>query len=234
MASTSDSFDTSNHSGPISGYTRLVRTVGYVLLLLILLDVVAMLIPPQFMNPSWEFQRFGELVEKIIIPLLAIVMIYFKEEQNRGKFEQFVLKLLSWLCLLAGIALIVLIPLSASNVLRLNQQADTATETQFAQQLNQAEQIELQFSQAPDTQIKQFLESQGRSLNNKSPQQVKKEFLSQLAKNKQEIRQAYQAKRNEQRTNLLKRAIKWSLGALVSGFLFIYIWRLTRWTRTSQ
>jgi hypothetical protein len=36
---------------------------------------------------------------------------------------------------------------------------------------------------------------------------------------------------NSQHMTLFKSAVKWILGALVSGFLFINFWRNTRWTR---
>jgi hypothetical protein len=211
-----------------SWYTSLVRAVGYGLLLLVLFDLVAMLVPPQFMNPSWEFQRFGELVEKVAVPLIAIVLVFFGEGQSRGQFERIFLKGLSWLCLLAGVALILLIPVTLSNVERLDLAADDLFLRQYNQQLNQAKQVEQQLRKATDDEVKRILQSQGQSLGNQSPQQAKTLLLSQLTKAKQKLSADYTAKRVEQQLTLLKNRNKWCIGALVSGILFIYIWWLTK------
>jgi hypothetical protein len=58
--------------------------------------------------------------------------------------------------------------------------------------------------------------------------------LSQLTQTKQQMQTQYQAKRSNQRISLFKNSVKWNLGALVSGILFIYVWRLTRWTWRQQ
>ncbi|HEY5141528.1 MAG TPA: HpsJ family protein [Methylococcales bacterium] len=211
-----------------SWYTSLVRAVGYGLLLLVLFDLVAMLVPPQFMNPSWEFQRFGELVEKVAVPLIAIVLVFFGEDQSRGQFERIFLKGLSWLCLLAGVVLILLIPGAISNVGRLNQQSDALLSTQYTQQSNQAEKDEQRLRKATDDEVKRILQSQGYSLTDQSFQEAKSQLFSQLTKAKKQFSADYEAKRSEQHFTLLKISTKWSLGALVSGILFIYIWWLTK------
>ncbi|MCJ8280423.1 MAG: hypothetical protein MJK14_11100 [Rivularia sp. ALOHA_DT_140] len=45
----------------------IMRWVGYGLLILALFDVIEMFIPTRFMNPNWEFQTFGALVEKVAV-----------------------------------------------------------------------------------------------------------------------------------------------------------------------
>ncbi|MGA7952216.1 MAG: HpsJ family protein [Gloeobacterales cyanobacterium] len=227
MASPPDTFNKLTRSTGKSWYTSLVRAVGYGLLLLVLFDLVAMLISPRFMNPSWEFQVFGELVEKVAVPLIAIVLVFFGEEQSRGKFERIFLKGLSWLCLLAGVVLILLIPVTLSNVERLDVQADDVFLAQYNQQLNQAKQLEQQLKKATDDEVKRILQSQGQSLANQSPQQAKNQLLAQLTKAKQKLSADYEAKRVEQHLTLLKNRNKWCVGALVSGILFIYVWWLT-------
>ena len=42
------------------GSTMILRCLGYGLLVLALFDVVEMFVPPNFMNPAWEFQT-GDL-----------------------------------------------------------------------------------------------------------------------------------------------------------------------------
>jgi hypothetical protein len=227
MASPPDTFKKLTPSTRKSWYTSLVNAIGYGLFLLGFFDLVAMLVPSGFMNPSWEFQVFGELVEKVAVPLIAIVLVFFGESQPRGKLERIFLKGLSWLCLPAGVVLILLIPVTLSNVERLDVQTDDVFLAQYNQQLNQAKQLEQQLSKATDDEVKRILQSQGRSLGNQSPQQAKTQLLSQLAKAKQKLSVDYEAKRVEQRFTLLKNRNKWCVGAFVSGILFIYIWWLT-------
>lgn len=54
-----------------------LRWVGYGLLLLALFDTIEVLTPPQFTNPAWEFQTIGALVERVPVPLLGLVLVFF-------------------------------------------------------------------------------------------------------------------------------------------------------------
>ncbi|MEN8447532.1 MAG: HpsJ family protein, partial [Cyanobacteria bacterium J06555_13] len=54
------------------GSMKFMRTIGYGLLALSILDLVAMVVPFDFKNPVWEFQRFGELVERSAVPLIGL------------------------------------------------------------------------------------------------------------------------------------------------------------------
>ncbi|MBW4450206.1 MAG: HpsJ family protein [Spirirestis rafaelensis WJT71-NPBG6] len=51
------------------GSMSILRSLGYGLLLLAFFDIVEMFVPPNFMNPAWEFQTFGALVERVPVPL---------------------------------------------------------------------------------------------------------------------------------------------------------------------
>ncbi len=54
----------------VSLSSSLFRLVGYGLLVLALFDLIHILIPLQLMNPMWEFQTVGALVERVPVPLL--------------------------------------------------------------------------------------------------------------------------------------------------------------------
>ena len=55
----------------------IIRWIGYGLLLLALFDVIEMFIPARFMNSNWEFQTFGALVERVAVPLIGFVLVFF-------------------------------------------------------------------------------------------------------------------------------------------------------------
>lgn len=212
----------------------LFRWAGYGLLILTLLDLATILLPPQLMDPSWEFETMGALIERIPVPLLAIAFIFFGELQFRGKWERPLIKVLSWGTLVFGIFLLLLIPLGISNTLRLNSQNLTQIETQYSQQMEQLAQVEQRLDQATPEEMTSFLASQGVVLDETTTKTPKQEILSQLSTVKARIQIQADTEKNSRRNRLLERSIKWNLSALVSGFLFSYIWHLTHWARGSR
>ena len=210
-----------------------LRTLGYGLLLLALFDIVEMFVPPNFMNPAWEFQTFGALVERVPVPLIGLALVFFGEMHSRSKWEFPTLKLLSWLTLLFALLFLLLIPLGIGNTLRLNNQSVAQISTLSKQKISQAEQLEKQLNQATQQQIDNFIKSQGRSLDGKNPEELKSQILSQVTKAKEQIQTQAEATQSLRGLSLIKSSVKWNLGALVAGSLFICIWKGTRWARTN-
>ncbi|MBD2354551.1 hypothetical protein H6G41_07900 [Tolypothrix sp. FACHB-123] len=217
-----------------TGSTRILRMLGYGLLLLALFDVIEMLVPPNFMNPAWEFQTFGSLVERVPVPLIGFALIFYGEMHSRNKWEFFSLKLFSWLTLLLAVIFLLLVPLGIGNTVRLNKQSAAQITNVSKQQISQAEQVEQQLSQATPEQINNFLRGQGRSLDGRSPQEVKSQILSEVTKAKSQIKNQAKATESSQRLSLLKNSVKWNLGALVSAALFFSFWKATQWARIGR
>ncbi|MBW4626726.1 MAG: HpsJ family protein [Brasilonema octagenarum HA4186-MV1] len=212
------------------GSMTIVRSLGYGLLLLALFDIIEMFIPPNFMNPVWEFKTMGMLVEKVPVPLIGLVLVFFGELHSRTKLEIPVLKFLSWLTLLLGILFFLLIPLGLVSTIRLNSQNAAQVKTVSTQQIYQAEQLEQQVTKASPEQIDKFFKSQGRKID-KNPQELKEQLLSDVSKAKQEIKTQAEATQSLRGLSLIKTSVKWNLGAVVAGTLFISIWKGTRWAR---
>jgi hypothetical protein len=215
------------------GSMNILRSLGYGLLLLAFFDIVEMFVPPNFMNPAWEFKTFGALVERVPVPLIGLVLVFFGELNSRYQWEFPLLKLLSWLTLLFALLFFLLIPLGVGNTLRLNNQSAAQISTLSKEQLSQAEQAEKQLNQATPQQIDNFLKSQGRSLDGKSPEELKAQVLSKVSQAKKEIKTKAEATQSFRGLNLIKSSVKWNLGALVASGLFISIWKGTRWARTN-
>jgi hypothetical protein len=215
------------------GSMTILRSLGYGLLLLAFFDIVEMFIPPNFMNPAWEFQTFGALVERVPVPLIGLVLVFFGELNSRSKWEFPLLKLLSWLTLLFALLFFLLIPLGVGNTFRLNNQSAAQISTLSKQQLSQAEQVEKQLNQATPQQIDNFIKSQGRSLGGKNPEELKTQVLSKVSQAKQQIKTQAEATQSSRGLSLIKSSVKWNLGALVASGLFISIWKGTRWARTN-
>ncbi|MGC1396889.1 MAG: HpsJ family protein [Coleofasciculaceae cyanobacterium] len=204
------------------------RKIGYGLLLLALFDLIATLFPPNFTNPLWQFETMGAIVERVAVPLIGLVLVFFGEEKFRSSLEQKLLKSLRWLCLLVGVLFFLLIPLGLVSAIQVKKINDIQISGQFKQQNSRIDRVEKQLNSIQDQDLENFIKSQGRSLDSQSPQQAREQFLEKIKKDKKQLQTQFEQAKATRRLTVLKNLVKWSLGALVSGILFIYIWLLTR------
>ncbi|MBW4563484.1 MAG: HpsJ family protein [Mojavia pulchra JT2-VF2] len=218
----------------VLGVINLYRLVGYCLLILAFFDLVDVVYPLNFMNPVWEFQTMGSLVERVAIPLVALLLVFSGKLENRLAWEFPVLGILSRLTLLVSLLYILLLPLGVSNTIRLYNNNLEQFHKEYNQQLSQAKHAENQISQATPTELKNMLERQGRSLDNKKPEEVKSQMLSGITQAKQQIKAQAEEKKSSANLRLFKSSVKWNLGALISAFLFMAMWRGTNWTRQDE
>ncbi len=212
----------------------LLRWIGYIFLILFLLDVVALLYPLDLMNPNWEFQTAGNVIERIVVLILGLGFIFFGETQLRRKWEMPILKGLSWASLLFSVVLILAIPIVlVTSSQRLAQQIDTNFGNQFEEQVSQAEAIQEQIESATSGDLQSFIENQGGAAQGLSPEEARQQLLNGVAEATTQVRTQIQGEINSRKTLVKKNGVKWILGSIVSGVLFIYIWRFTRWARVS-
>lgn len=212
----------------------LLRWIGYILLILFLFDVVALLYPPELMNPNWEFQTAGNIIERIVVPILGMGFIFFGESQLRRKWEMPILKGLSWASLLFSVVLILAIPvILVTSSQRLAQQIDTNFGDQFDEQVSQAEAVQEQIESATRDDLQTFIENQGEAAQGLSPEDARQELLNSVAEATTQVRTQIEDEINARKTLVRKNGIKWILGSIISGVLFIYIWRFTKWARVS-
>lgn len=211
----------------------LFRLAGYGLLVLTAFDLGTILLPPRLMDPVWELEAIGSVIERIPVPLIAMVLIFFGETYNRAKVEKVVLKVLSWASLVFGIILLLFIPLGITNAVRIHNDNTTQIAAQFNQQVEQIAQLEQQVNQATPEQIAEFLRSQGINPNQAEGKPPKEQILARLNETKAQMQRERDREQSSRRNTLFERSIKWNLSALVAGFIFIYAWRLTGWARGS-
>jgi len=214
----------------------LARAIGYSLLILALFDVIDRLVPPQLMNPVWEFQTIGALVEGVPVPLLGLLLIFYGETEDRRKWEKLLLKFLSWGCLMVGLLFLLLIPLGVNNVIRIHYQNQNQINAQFSQQNYRLQQMKSQVKNATAEDMNGMitaLRAQGRSPEIEDPQELKLQMSEQIATAESRLSAQYATAHSNQRLGLIKRATKWLLGASIAGVLYIRIWHETRWARQS-
>lgn len=213
-----------------------IRLVGYGLFLMAVIDFISLTIPPQLMNPAWELQTSGALVERIPVTLLGIALIYYGERNDRVPIEQFVLKWLSWLSLILAILFFLLIPLSISNSIKVYQNQNAKITLQVNQKIEPINKFRQQLKSASSpVQIQNILQSQAhrriKILDSVDVNDLKNNLLKSI--NEQEKTLQLQAKkmRWQRGREIIKKCIKWNLGSLISACIFLFIWKSTLWAR---
>ena len=208
------------------------RWIGYGLLGYALMDLIQVLYPPKFTNPAWEVQTLGALIERVIVPLLGMTLVFFGEYYDRTQFEKMLLKVLSWLCLMLAIVCLLVIPLGVLGTARLDFQNDQQVNQQTEQQLAQFNKVERQLSQSSANDIRALATKAGISIDpTKDPQALKADILSRLTAARSRVQSQIDGNRAVQRQTLFKNAIKWNLGALLASCLFFILWKSTDWAR---
>lgn len=213
---------------------RIARILGYGLLVLAFFDLIETFMSLELMNALSQFQTIGTLVERVPVTLIGLVLVFFGGLDERNKWELLLLKILSWLTLLVGILFILLIPLGIGNTVQINNILVAQVNTQYEQKISQAKGFEDRLRQATPENVVDVVKRQGGSVVGKTPQQIKDELLSKVDKSKADFKTQADASKWQQQKGYLKKAVKWNLGALITGFLFISIWKYTDRIRTAR
>lgn len=213
---------------------QLLNWIGYGFLLFTLFDFIAAVFPPNFTNAGWEFGLVGNLVERVAAPLIGFGLIFLGGHAHRSSRERFFLKILSWLALGFALLYALLIVLSISSTLRIDGQNNKQITIQAKQTQNQLQQVREAFQSV--TTIEEMetllgrLNDQGQAPQIENAQQyeeTRKELANFLDQGEKRLKTQVNSTRNTQRQRLFKNFFKWTLGALLSTFLFITIWRST-------
>jgi large-conductance mechanosensitive channel len=220
------------------GSARIFHWIGYGLLVLALFDYLVIAFDPSPKNAAWTFQTVGQFVERVPVPLLGLGLVFYIGRNLRAKWELTLLKVLSWVSLVAAIFYIFLIPLGVISTVKIERQTSVQYNAQVEQGQQQFEQARAQLKAADTPEELQVLlgslNAQGRTPEIETTSQFRelKEQLATFIDRAQDnvTVQAAQARKNR-RLNLLRNSVKWNLGAIVSAVLFIMIWKTTQWLR---
>lgn len=231
-----------NSASPLSRQQQrtmlLSRRAGYALLMLCFIDLLYVLIPPELMNPVWEYQTIGDLVKLVPVPLLAMMLIFYGDTALRSKPERFALKILSWSTLFIGITFLLLVPLTVSDAVRIHQFNNNQITTQVSQQRLQLDATRKQLEKATPQQLQNLVPVPDKNGNlpdiPNSPDQAKIQILNNLNQAKEQADQQASKARANLKQNLVKNTLKLVLESLIAGCFFIYIWVTTAWTRRKE
>lgn len=216
-----------------------LRLAGYCLLLLGLFDLAEILIPPVLLNPRWEFNAFGQIIERVPVMLIGLGFVFVGGHEERMPWESLLIKALSWLCLVAGVLYLLLMPLGVVNAIRIDRQNQQQVQTQTAELQAQANQAREQLA---SVQTEEDLVALVQTLSGQTVSAVEGDFditslkqqvNSSIEQNESSLLAQAKDEIGALRRELLEKSVKWLLGALVTGFIYILIWRSTGWARRS-
>ena len=216
----------------------LLHWIGYGLLVLVLLDYIEILVPPNFRNLSWGFQTLGAMVERVAFLLLGLVLAFYGEKNKRAKWELSGLKFLSWVAFYLGVLYLILVPWGIFTTVAIQQNSNQQIMAQAKQSLEQIQRIEDQVEKATTLEemeaIFRLLERQeyfAELKNSRPPAQIKKDLGSLLVVKEAQVKAQAQSAQASELSKILKPSLKWNLGALMGGLLLLRIWLDTLWAR---
>ncbi len=209
-----------------------LRWVGYGLLLLAVFDVIQLLLPPNYQDAVWVLQTVGAIVERVPVPLLGLLLIFFGEDAERTNIEDILLKVLRWVTLLLAIGFLAMVPLSVAYTFRIDSQNNQQIAALQERQATQLDTVEERVTKGSAEDIKNLgneLNRMGVPVDPQKPDELKTKILERIASAKTQVPTQAKLTKDNQRLALLKNAVKWTIGALVSSVLLFMIWRSTGW-----
>jgi hypothetical protein len=213
--------------------TSYVRLIGYVFLILTVLDLAETFYPPSIKDPNWLLAVMGLLVERAFAPLIGVILVFWGAAEFRGSWERQIVRIISWLTLLVSLLYLLLIPLGISSCIRIDKQNNEQIMAQYRQGNAQLNQVKNQVNLASDKDMKDLLETlkkQGQFQVN-SVEELRTKLPEQLDKSSEILALQVVNQKKQQRNKLLKNIAKWGIGSLVIATAFLLTWRVTKWAR---
>ena len=215
----------------------IIRIVGYGLLMMAVVDFMNLLIPLQLMNPDWELQTIGAVIERIPVTFLGIVFVFYEDTNYRTPIEKILLKVISWSCLVFAILLILAIPLNINNAFRIYHTYNARINYQIHPRLEVIQDFQTQIESANSQENIAKIIQQQSAKKVELPESLDiNNFKNNIAKNLQKESDSLQNKaqdnRSKKQQQLLRKVIKYNSGALIAVFLLIFVWKNTFWART--
>lgn len=211
-----------------------LRWIGYGLLLFFGVELGQILIPPRFLDPTWELEAIGAIVERVVVPLLGMALVFFGEHYGRRPLEKILLRLISWLAGLLALLFLLMVPLGVVNTLRINAQNQQQLIAQAEQQRAQLQQLQSRVEASTPESLQNLMNQLSRAgvtLEDNNPATLKTEVATRIANLQTQIDQQVRIAQGISFRRLLKNSVKWNLGAIIACALFGMIWRTTKWAR---
>ena len=216
---------------------RPLHWIGYGLLVLFSFDLAIILYPPRFMNPSWEFQVIGQMVERAPVPLLGFALIFIGEKALRPTWERPFVRILSWLTLIISVIFFLMVPLGITDTVRLIRLGQAQVQEQVDGLTEQLEAVNQQFDRVTTPAEMQVLidsldqDTDVEISNAQAMETAREKVTVSLENGVRQVQTKAQVSLRNQRKQVIRNSVKWNLGALIIASLFLTLWKGTRWAR---
>lgn len=214
-----------------------LHLVGYCLLLLGLFDLAEILIPPVLLSPQWEFNAFGQIIERVPVMLIGFGFVFVGGNEERLRVEIPIVRVLSWLTLVAGILYLLMFPLGVVNTLRIDGQNQQQIASQTEELQSQAVQAREQVAniQTEEEMLTLIQSLSGQNITFPEGElnitDLKEQVTASIEEQESNILAQAESAKTSRRLSLLETSVKWNLGTLITGIIYILIWRSTVWAR---
>jgi hypothetical protein len=210
----------------------LINNIGYGMILFSAMDYLMILLPPQFTNPIWEFQTIKRLIEQAGVPLIGFAFVFYRPLASIRPRSLYLLRFLSWLCLIIGITYLLMVPLAIVNTGRISLIGQNETNSQVKARTTQIEEIEKALERGlKPKELSVLAQGIGLSKEKIASTNLKEGISEELLKIKTANKaQALQVQNNLRDRNL-RDLIKIIFEAALLCILFVWTWTATAWTR---
>ena len=212
-------------------WLRPFRAGGVVLLLLFVADIVDAALPVRWMDPAWDMQVIGAIVERSPVPILGFLLFFYGDAFMRSRGSWWLARVLSWSALALAVVLLLMIPLLVADTGRLTRQAESRMTSQLQQQLARAEGMEADLKVVEAQKLDSILERLGRTAEGQTPEEVRDSLLTDLRETREAARLQAQQAFATQRFMLEKRSWRWSIQSILVAGVLLYLWRQAGWVR---
>ena len=216
----------------------LARKLGYGLLIISLIDFIFIFIPPQFLNPVWEYKIIGDIIKLVPLPMFALLLIFVGERTNRRPLEKLPLKILSWMTLVTAIFFFLLLPLIITDYVRI----DRFNNSQISNEINlQKRKLTATLEQVAQLNAQQIEDLIPKREDNgtigsipETPEEARENIVNNIERAKSQADERATNARKNVTLNLTKNSVKLFLQSLLAAVLYLLLWTSTKWARISK
>jgi hypothetical protein len=218
--------------------STLLNHIGYAILIFSLVDYGGIVVPFRFTNPAWELEVIKQLINQVVVLLVGFGLVFYRPMTiNRG-LTKYLLRILSWLCLLIGIFYLLLLPLAFINVGRVGLIQQNNVNDRLNQQIKVNDQLVKQISRPgiTDKELQLWareaqLTPQALAKDREANISLQQSILTQLKTAKERVQTQATTTINSAQKQNLKDTISIILRGLISAVIFIWMWYITGWAR---
>jgi hypothetical protein len=204
--------------------------VGYGLVVFSILDLLIYLIPLRFFDFNWEFNTFNYFVDSSPGFIVGVWIVLSRElDSSKEKYfiEKTLIRYLAWFTIPLSIIYFLLIPIGISASFRLYKNTKAQAVFQQNNRITQIEKVRTKVDTASDNDLL-GLQKQTPNINspsiNQTPSIFRQSLLSQIDDQIKTIKTQTEQSISNSKELLIKRTLKSTIGALITGVLFLSFW----------